>query len=1147
MTKKLYLLLITIIFFSTNVYAYTYKDYQNRSLCGAFEVSDVTSTGSFNKIGCYSNFSAAKTAVNSGSSDNRVVLTKVSGKTKIVYAKYGIVDFSYNPSQTTNLYEKSDLSGRKYTYINTLDTSMTIDGALADVTYVSSKSIYTAKVKIAGFTGWMNANELEIVPILWVKATSSYTVSSTIKHNYVNRPQFAYTGTAGRVIGPKPTMLAEGKYYSYDGHYFYKTIKTMLADYKANKVTNSVNPTNPYYNYYMYLSNHTKTNYSAINIDDYIRKTYTRDVYGKKAESKTSRLYGTGTFFYNAQQQYGVNALLSYSLSRNETGNGTSSLAIDKNNGFGLNAVDRNPYQAANWYPSMASSIMGYSSEWVTNMYAKATHSLYFGPQFGNKAIGMNVKYASDPYWSEKMASNYYYFDNANGLQDYNYYQLGIIKTPCPAKKTASDSAKTIYSYPEYEDALVIVGEVKDGSTTWYKVVSDASLDSNYNIKSSGTYDWTKFVYVKATNVTKINTAKSGYKAPNSVFNYKDSTYKYKLLEENSTLKPAVALTTKDTYYYYDSTLTQKTGKKLLKSKYVLIYAIAYNSSSIPVAFKVSSDYKYDQKHWIPAGTLNIVNGAYGVEKVSTSSNSYSWVNSTTQDTSSTLISGLYTNTYFPILQNKVVNGVLWYKVPVSLDTNTNSYGWTLAKAPNVQITKYNYTANLNLNTNQPPTIKVNNKVLSQNQPYNPLTGVTATDPEDGNLTSKVTVKEDTTNIKVLGTYKTIYQVTDNGGLTTTKEISVVVEKDHDPEITLLDKQVLLNQSFNPKTIIKIQDKEDGIITNNVEVIENTVNPKTLGTYKVTYKITDSGNNIITKSFDIQVVKNKDGWKTINNKKYYYENDQLVKGFKTISNKLYYFDNNGVLQINKFTTINDNKYYINTDGTLYTGWKTIDKKKYYFDKKDGHAIKGYATIDGKVYYFYFGNSTLRTGFQKANDKIYYSDSNGVVAKGWKTINKKKYYFNTKYPYEATKGYKTIDNKVYYFYYSTGILRTGFQKANDKIYYSDSNGVVAKGWKTINKKKYYFNTKYPYEAYKGYKTIDNKLYYFYYGTGVLRTGWQIVNNNRLYSDSNGVVAKGWKKIGNYTYYFKPTSPYNAYIGKQTIDNKSYNFDKYGRLK
>ena len=34
---------------------------------------------------------------------------------------------------------------------------------------------------------------------------------------------------------------------------------------------NSVNKSNAYYNYYMYLSNHTKTNYSSINIDEYIR------------------------------------------------------------------------------------------------------------------------------------------------------------------------------------------------------------------------------------------------------------------------------------------------------------------------------------------------------------------------------------------------------------------------------------------------------------------------------------------------------------------------------------------------------------------------------------------------------------------------------------------------------------------------------------------------------------------------------------------------------------------------------------------------------------------------------------------------------------------------------------------------------------
>jgi beta-N-acetylglucosaminidase len=249
---------------------------------------------------------------------------------------------------------------------------MGIDAALSDTAQTSST--YSAKVTFAGMTGWMDINDVEITPLIWTKAASSYTVSSTeIRHNYVNRPQFAYSGSAGRVIGPKPTMLAKGTYYSYDGHYFYKNLKSMLTDYKANTTKNAVNAKEPYYNYYMYLSNHTKTNYSAINIDEYIRKSYTRNVYGKSAESKTSRLYGSGTFFYNAQQVNGVNALLSYSLSRNEIGNGTSSLAINKNNGFGLNAVDSNPYQAANWYPSFASSIMGYARDWITAKYAKAT------------------------------------------------------------------------------------------------------------------------------------------------------------------------------------------------------------------------------------------------------------------------------------------------------------------------------------------------------------------------------------------------------------------------------------------------------------------------------------------------------------------------------------------------------------------------------------------------------------------------------------------------------------------------------------------------------------------------------------------------------------------------------------------------------
>ena len=103
----------------------------------------------------------------------------------------------------------------------------------------------------------------------------------------------------------------------------------------------------------------------------------------------------------------------------------------------------------------------------------------------------MNVKYASDPYWSEKMAANYYSLDKSKGLQDYNYYQLEVLNQGAViARSDASNSAKEVYKYPEAEDAVVIVGEKEgetvNGDATWYEVVSDLNLDSNYNEKGEG-------------------------------------------------------------------------------------------------------------------------------------------------------------------------------------------------------------------------------------------------------------------------------------------------------------------------------------------------------------------------------------------------------------------------------------------------------------------------------------------------------------------------------------------------------------------------------------------------------------------------------------------------------------------------------------
>ena len=835
-----------------NVYAFDSNNYKDRNLCGNYEVAGFHTDGYIDKVSCHSTYEDAKNFMKNNGADDLAIMTKVNGQTKIIDANVALLDLSVNPEQLTYFYTNKELTGSSYTYMDTGSLYGGVDGAHMDTAWSNAKGTWVAKVKTGNFTGWIKSSTYEIVPITWIKSSSSYTVSNeSIRHNYVAKIQNTYNGSAGATIGPKPEMLSQGTYYSFDGHYFYKDLKTMIKDYKNGNYNNSVNKNNVYYNYYMYLSNHTKTTYSSLNIDEYLRNNlgFKENVYGNSASNGTSRLHGSGTFFYYAQQKYGVNAVLSLSLSRNETGNGKSNLAINKNNGFGLNAVDSNPIQAANWYASFSSSILGYASKWVTYGYAHPRDWRYFGPQFGDKWIGMNVKYASGTYWSETMANHYYSLDRALGLQDYNYYQLGVVNGPTNAYQNPSTSSRFIYEYPEKEDAVVIIGETTVNNEKWYKVVSDLNIDSNYNEITSGDYNWNGYVYVKASQVTKINKGKNGYISPNSVYNYKDSNYTYDLYVENANLKPKVAISTKNTDYYYDSSLTTRTGKSLLKDRYVMVYTAAYENG-MPVAYLVTSDYFHDQKEWVSADSIKFTDTTYGKVSVTVSGNCYTWVNYNTEDEKYSLISGLYTYTYVPVLEERQVGSNKWYKVPVNLSGNDNVYGYTLASAPGVSITTDKAVV-----TNQKPTITASDKTIDEQSTFNAKDGVTAQDPEDGNITNKIEVTENTVNTSKPGTYKVTYKVSDSKGETVTKTITITVKENAAPVITANDVELTVGDSFNATSNVKATDKEDGDITKNIKVVTNTVDTSKQGTYKVVYKVSDSKGKETTK--EIKVIVNE--------------------------------------------------------------------------------------------------------------------------------------------------------------------------------------------------------------------------------------------------------------------------------------------------
>ncbi len=141
----------------------------------------------------------------------------------------------------------------------------------------------------------------------------------------------------------------------------------------------------------------------------------------------------------------------------------------------------------------------------------------YFGSHVGNKGSGMNVKYASDPFWGEKIAGWYYRFDSQNGLKDYDYYTIGIKQSNkvVDVKSQASSNSPTLYQTKNKRSNLtfgnypfLITGE----QSGYYKVKTDTPI-VNQKPLFSATYDWAQTNgYVAMSQVDIIN--HKGYKNP---------------------------------------------------------------------------------------------------------------------------------------------------------------------------------------------------------------------------------------------------------------------------------------------------------------------------------------------------------------------------------------------------------------------------------------------------------------------------------------------------------------------------------------------------------------------------------------------------------------------------------------------------------
>lgn len=190
-------------------------------------------------------------------------------------------------------------------------------------------------------------------------------------------------------------------YYESDGYHFYHyvaqnasiPVASHLSDMEVGKKYYSAdglhfdgfNLENPF----LFKDLTEATNYSAEDLD----KVFSL------LNINNSLLENKGATFKEAEEHYHINAFYLLAHSALESDWGRSKIAKDKNNFFGITAYDTTPYLSAKTFDDVDKGILG-ATKWIKENYIDRGRTF-----LGNKASGMNVEYASDPYWGEKIAS----------------------------------------------------------------------------------------------------------------------------------------------------------------------------------------------------------------------------------------------------------------------------------------------------------------------------------------------------------------------------------------------------------------------------------------------------------------------------------------------------------------------------------------------------------------------------------------------------------------------------------------------------------------------------------------------------------------------------------------------------------------------
>ncbi len=426
--------------------------------CAAYEVDTVNAKGGFDKVSCADTFEAAKTKMKTLGENGVVRHNGSYSPTKIIAMNSGMV-FAYPFRSGSTLLNYYQDPGFSTSYAITY-SGQHYQAAYFDTVSYSTNGTGSVHMNLNGFDGYVQLKDADLVPLRFFTDRLSITLGgnetyySTPEQPYSIKPLIntyvctqngnykdmmftgyygwpddtGYSMSAGRNLAlPAADWMNVGTtYYSYNGYDFYTDMG--FHDYAGE-----------YYNYYQFLPMRSKSKLTAADFDRFLRD---------RGVTSSSKLYGQGQVFLDAQNDYGVNALIVFAMACLESAYGTSNYAMNRNNFFGWGAVDTNPNEAA-YYSSVRDGIRTQMAQNLAG-YLDMDDWRYYGSMVGSKGAGFNLKYASAVYWGIQIASIAYRMDKVscgyNGnLTDHDSVTIGIVKNGS-ASASLTKGGKTAYN-----------------------------------------------------------------------------------------------------------------------------------------------------------------------------------------------------------------------------------------------------------------------------------------------------------------------------------------------------------------------------------------------------------------------------------------------------------------------------------------------------------------------------------------------------------------------------------------------------------------------------------------------------------------------------------------------------------------------------